>query len=77
MKIALLSDIQKDKKKESALLNLAVRILGLKAKTASEDPNSVLSLTTDSEGTWDFKRFVDKARSKLMLRCLTFENARS
>ena len=68
----LLADIQKDEAK-SALLNLARRILGLKAKSSSEDPGTVLSSTTDSAGTCDkedLKKFLDqqdhKARSKLM-----------
>ena len=72
--IVLLSDIQKDEAK-LALLHLAVRISGLKAKSSSEDPHTVLSSTTDLEGTYDeedFEKFLDqqdqKARSKLMLR---------
>ena len=74
MNIVLLSDIQKDEAK-SALLNLAMRISGIKAKASSEDPDTVLSSTTDSEGTYDeedFEKFLDqqdhKARSKSMLR---------
>ena len=52
----LLSDIQKDEAK-LALLNLAVRISDLKSKALSEDPDSVLSSITDSEGTYDEENF--------------------
>ena len=62
MNIVLLSDIQKDEAK-SALLNLAVRILSLKAKTSSEDPDAILSSSTNSKGTCDkkdFEKFLDQ-----------------
>ena len=62
MNIVLLSDIQRDKAK-SALLNLAVRISGLKAKALSEDLDTVLSLSTDLEDTCDeddFEKFLDQ-----------------
>ena len=60
--IVLLSDIQKAEAK-STLLNLAVRILCLKAKAFAEDPDTFLSLTTDSDGTCDeedFEKFLDQ-----------------
>ena len=69
------------KQNEQELLNLAVRISGLKAKASSEDPNSSLSSTTDSEGTYNeesFEKFLDQqdhnARSKLMSRSRSRES---
>ena len=74
MNIVLLSDIQKDEAK-LVFFNRAVRISGLKTKASSEDQDTTLSSTTDSEGICNkknFEKFLDqqdhKARSKLMLR---------
>ena len=60
--IVLLFDIQNNEAK-LAILNLAVKISDLKANASSEHLDTILSSTSDREGTFDennFEKFLDQ-----------------